>query len=265
MIHLLDVNRKFLFLILSLLLYFPLKGQEKTKVVHVFVALCDNESQGIAPVPARIGNGDDPYNNLYWGCGYGIKTFFRRSPNWQLVASRKQIKDQPEVLERLIFKHRRKDAYLVADAYRGREIKTSIDDFLDGIHGVKGQTLSVNGKVLSLGGYADLLAYIGHNGLMEFSLSSIRPKNIYKKREGVILACAAKDYFDEHFKLSGAHPLLWTTDLMAPEAYTLEAVVEEWLQPSYTSGSIRRVAASTYNYYQKCGLEAAERLFQSGW
>lgn len=41
--------------------------------VHVFVALADNR-QGIAPVPARIGNGQDPANNLYWGARYGIKT-----------------------------------------------------------------------------------------------------------------------------------------------------------------------------------------------
>ena len=29
------------------------------KTVHVFVALCDNENQGIVPVPARLGNRTD--------------------------------------------------------------------------------------------------------------------------------------------------------------------------------------------------------------
>ena len=33
-------------------------------VAHVIVALCDNESQGIVPVPARLGNGHDPGSNL---------------------------------------------------------------------------------------------------------------------------------------------------------------------------------------------------------
>src|SRR5688500_17366703 len=56
------------------------------KVVHVFVALCDNEHQGIAPVPAKLGDGRDPANNLYWGAMYGVKTFFRRSPDWKTVA-----------------------------------------------------------------------------------------------------------------------------------------------------------------------------------
>ncbi|MBS1655648.1 MAG: hypothetical protein JSU05_12430, partial [Bacteroidetes bacterium] len=40
------------------------------KTIHVFVALCDNKYQGIVPVPAKIGNGQDPANNLYWGCSF---------------------------------------------------------------------------------------------------------------------------------------------------------------------------------------------------
>ena len=45
-----------------------INGQLRT--IHVFVALCDNEHQGIVPVPEKIGNGKDPANNLYWGAGY---------------------------------------------------------------------------------------------------------------------------------------------------------------------------------------------------
>src|SRR5262245_36762018 len=56
------------------------------KLIHVLVALCDNESQGIVPVPARIGNGDDPANNLYWGARFGVKTFFKRASDWKLIA-----------------------------------------------------------------------------------------------------------------------------------------------------------------------------------
>jgi len=47
--------------------------------VHVFVALADNKNQGIVPVPARLGNGQDPANNLYWGAAFGVKTFFKRA------------------------------------------------------------------------------------------------------------------------------------------------------------------------------------------
>jgi hypothetical protein len=41
-------------------------AQTKLRVVHVFVALADNQHQGIIPVPAVLGNGVDPVRNLYW-------------------------------------------------------------------------------------------------------------------------------------------------------------------------------------------------------
>ncbi len=44
------------------------QNDSSIKVIHVFVALCDNKYQGIVSVPASIGNGQDPKTNLYWGC-----------------------------------------------------------------------------------------------------------------------------------------------------------------------------------------------------
>jgi hypothetical protein len=58
-------------------------GQTKPRVVHVFVALADNEHQGIVPVPAFLGNGDDPGRNLYWGAAFGVRTFFKNAPEWK--------------------------------------------------------------------------------------------------------------------------------------------------------------------------------------
>src|ERR1051325_6765609 len=105
-----------------------LSAQEPPRVVHVFVALADNQNQGIVPVPARLGNGEDSERNLYWGAAGGIKTYFRRSSEWTLLQSGQKPKS--EVLERCIFKHRTKNVYVVADAYRGREIRKAILGFL---------------------------------------------------------------------------------------------------------------------------------------
>src|SRR5262245_35483323 len=91
------------------------------KVIHVLVALCDNDHQGLVPVTARIGNADDSAHNLYWGAGFGVKTYFAKSRNWQLVSQTPGSK--PAVLERLVFKHKAKAAWIVADAYRGSEMK----------------------------------------------------------------------------------------------------------------------------------------------
>lgn len=95
---------------------------EGIRTIHVFLALCDNKYQGIVPVPARIGNGQDPKNNLYWGAANGVKTYFtQKSEDWQLISSQKNISEK--ILERLLFKHRSMNTYMLADAYDGRFIK----------------------------------------------------------------------------------------------------------------------------------------------
>src|SRR5262249_59082047 len=83
------------------------------KLIHILVALCYNEFQGIVPAPARIGNGDDSANNLYWGARFGVKTFFKRAGDWKLIAETRN--PSAEILERLVFKHQTKNCYLVGD------------------------------------------------------------------------------------------------------------------------------------------------------
>jgi len=58
--------------------------------------------------------------------------------------------------------------------------------------------------------------------------------------------------------------LLWTTGLMAPEAYTLKSALDGWIAGD-NAESIRRRAAQAYNKYQKCGERAAAKLFATGW
>jgi hypothetical protein len=232
------------------------------KLIHVLVALCDNQYQGIVPVPARIGNGDDPANNLYWGASFGVKTFFKRANDWRLIADAKN--PRAEILERLVFKHQTKDVYLVADAYRGREIKRCVADFFDFSSGRAGQTIKANSIELQAGGGADLIAYVGHDGLMDFALDSYPQKADGAQRDAVMLACLSKRYFAEPLRKTGARPLLWTTGLMAPEAYVLKAAIDGWMSNEDGNG-IRRRAATAYNQYQRCGINAALRLFSTGW
>jgi hypothetical protein len=123
------LRRLTLALLLGSVVTMPLVAQSNPRIVHVFVALADNANQGIVPVPAKLGNGEDPERNLYWGSAFGVKTFFSRSPDWKLLSSGERPKY--EVLERCVFKHRTANVYLVADAYRGREIQTAILNFLD--------------------------------------------------------------------------------------------------------------------------------------
>ncbi|MGH9755432.1 MAG: hypothetical protein ACREA2_21855 [Blastocatellia bacterium] len=231
------------------------------KLIHVLVALCDNESQGIVPVPARIGNGDDPANNLYWGAKFGVKTFFKRASDWKLIAETRN--PRAGILERLVFKHQTKNAHLVADAYRGREIKQCVADFFEFSAGRAGEMLNANSVELHAGGGADLVAYVGHDGLMDFSLDSYPQKADDRRRDAIMLACLSKRYFAEPLRKTGANPLLWTTGLMAPEAYVLKAAIDGWVL-NEGGEEVRRRAATAYNKYQHCGMNAALRLFSSG-
>jgi hypothetical protein len=240
--------------------------QNPGRVVHVVVALCDNKYQGIVPVPERIGNGDDPGNNLYWGAGYGVKNFFRKQRDWQLVHEAQNL--NAAVLERVVFKHKLKGVYLVADAYRGREIQRATADFFRFAAGSSVENVEVGTgseqRRLSIGGGADLIAYVGHDGLMDFSLPEYPERADERQREAVILACASKPYFQRPLRRTGAAPLLWTTNLMAPEAYVLKAALDSWMLGE-TGDNARRRAAEAYNKYQKCGLKGALNLFASGW
>ena len=237
--------------------------------MHVFVALCDNINQGIVPVSETLGNGDDPQRNLYWGAAFGVKTFFTTNREWRLVDSKTPSrKSASVVLERSIFKHRTGDVFLVAEAYRGRYIQQATLDFLEAAAGVPGESIevTVDGKKFELhtAGSASLMAYVGHDGLMDFQLDSFPTKRDEEKREAIILACASKNFFAEPLKATGAKPLVWTTNLMAPEAYILSAAIDGWLNHE-TDEQIRVRSARAYSQYQRIALKSASRLFATGW
>lgn len=235
-------------------------------VIHVFVALCDNVNQGIVPVSASLGNGDNPATNLYWGAAYGVKTFFSKSKDWEMVSQSQHL--SAAVLERVIFKHRHRELYMIADAYQGKEIRKTTFDFLNSAAGRSGETITVGslGRDVELHthGSADLVTYIGHNGLMDFALPTSPTALDERQRKAIILACASKQYFDKPLLQTGATPLLWTTHLMAPEAYVLSAAIEGWANKE-SDEAVRVRAAKAYHKYQNCGLRAANRLFATGW
>jgi hypothetical protein len=236
------------------------------RTVHVLVALADNEHQGIVPVSAKLGNGEDADHNLYWGSAYGVKTFFSRSADWERV--RCSPKPRSAILERCIFKHRTANSYLIADAYRGVEMEQAILDFFDSAAGIAEQTVTVSdgrGELeLPIRGGANLVAYIGHDGLNDFPLRRLSHPNNNVHRDVIVLACASKPFFANGVRASGAYPLLWTTGLMAPEAYTLKSALDGWIAGE-SNQQIRDRAAGAYDEYQKCGLRAAHRLFATGW
>lgn len=238
------------------------KIKNEAKVIHVLVALCDNENQGIVPVPKHLGDGEDPKRNLYWGAAYGVKTYFSKSKSWEKVAEIENPKEN--VLERIIFKHKQKNVYLVADAYRGIKIKETINDFVSATSGEGLENIKVGDKQLQILGSADIISFVGHNALMDFDLDKTIVKKDDDEREAIILACASKQYFTKHLKKTSAKPLLWTSNLMAPEAYILHDALEGWINGE-TDEQIQTRAAKAYAKYQKISLRSAKRLLVTGW
>lgn len=234
--------------------------ENTSKVIHIIVALCDNKYQGIVPVGAKIGNGQDPDNNLYWGCAFGIRSYFKKSAEWKFLKSEKM---KGKILERVIFKHVSKDFYLVADAYDGQFIKLATEDFLASNAGSKKDVLKINGKTIGIYGNAQLLSYIGHDGLMDFSMDEPYDNIDGKSRDCIILACVSKTFFKPYIKNAKSRPLVWTTQLMAPEAYTVHDAISGYVL-NETPEQIHARAAKAYSKYQKCSLKAANKLLATG-
>ena len=235
------------------------------RVVHVFVALCDNTHQGIVPVPAALGNGQDPANNLYWGALYGVKTFFRKSTYWQPKAIVKAPK-RSEILDCVCF--RRGDVYLVAQAYDGAKMQNTLTEFLQAAAGQDSLEITIQEdqatKILYAGGQSDLVCFVGHNGLMDLRLRSLPRPSVDTQPEGaVVLACKSHSYFSRILLKLGCKPLITTSGFMAPEAYSLEAIVRSWADTKPIA-EIHLAAAKAYaNYQRDCTITAAQRLFRA--
>jgi hypothetical protein len=236
----------------------------KPLVVHLRIPLCDNENQGIVRVPEKLGNGFDLKSNLYWGAKYGFKNHFKRHANWKLISSEKDRTNT--ILERVIFKKvipNKTDVYIVADAYKGDAMKECLEDFFKAVSGKSDEEIEVENVSLGIGSNADLIIFNGHNGLMDYTLE-LTPSEDQVIREVSAIGCISHSYFKEHLLTSKGYPVLMTTNLMAPEAYVLEAVIESWMNLK-TEQLIRKNAGIAYDKYQNCGVKGATRLFKYGW
>ena len=161
------------------------------KQVRVFVALCDNKTQGIVPVSEKIGNGDDPDSNLYWGCTDGFGSYFRHSSRWKVIASDKDVSGA--ILRRLTLKHAEGDIDLVAYAYRGSAMRQCLKDF----------------EEAASSNQFDLVAFIGHNGLMDFNLE-VPNMAEGNDTEVAVLCCLSEKYFGDRLRGLGCRPILMT-------------------------------------------------------
>ncbi|MDF1811680.1 MAG: hypothetical protein P1V20_05685 [Verrucomicrobiales bacterium] len=228
--------------LICFLYFYSAIAEEKT--VRVFVALCDNATQSIVKVNPRIGDGDNPDTNLYWGCSDGLPLYFKKSGMWKLVKKERDL--SPAVLERATFQHSSQSGLvLVADAYRGSEMKQCLLDFM-----------SAAADEDAAG--ADLVAFIGHNGLMDFRDLEFAPAK--GNRDAIVLCCLSNSFFSNRLKAVGAEPVLLTKSLMYPGSFILHDVLEGWRRRE-SKAQLRERAAKAYARNQKISTRSARSVF----
>ena len=228
----------------------PAIAKPAPKRIHVVVALCDNESQGIQKVGARIGDGDKPDDNLYWGCSDGLREWFKKSPHWMLTdVSKTNLETTPDakILRTLTFEHKTTGDILTAEAWRGLNIYDA--------------TLRYFEKLVDSSETApDLVAYIGHNGLMDFRLPNNLEKINGKPKDSIVLCCISHRFFEKKLADRQVTPVLMTDQLMYPGAFLLEAALEGWLKDEAPE-KLRDRAAAAYQKNQKISFRAAKGIF----
>lgn len=245
-----------------------------------FVPLCDNVHQGIAPVPKHLGDGDNLKTNLYWGAAFGYGTWFKKKSKWKLISDMRpasRVLAEVLVFERTFQPKGQLDkfgvkkpinAYLIIIGYKGRYIDRANRDFLNALSGKGKSPLADFDELKKFAGLkSHLVSYSGHNYLMDLkdSGADLLRKNLHSSKDvkaAMILACHSKSYFEPALESAGVLPLVLTTNFMAPEAYTADAVYESLL----AGGSARQIhsaAGNAYAKYQKISQKAGRGMFYS--
>ena len=139
---------------------------------------------------------------------------------------------------------------LTADAYRGAAIQDCIADFF--------AALSSDEPLARL----PLVAYIGHNALMDAALPASATAKHGPGRQAMVLCCKSAGYFGPHLGAVNARPVLLTTQLMYPGGFILHAALDGWTRGE-SLDAIHDRAAASYARNQKISVKAAHGVFTS--
>lgn len=232
-------------------------------VVQVHVPLCDND---VIPCGnARLGDGDDPAKNLYWATSEGFLGWFgRRGSGWkQVLDADGDAIGEPHVLDLRVWRRelatpaawRRAGAparfsmYVVAQAWRGEEIHRAFTHYADDLYGVTSHTVTLaDGTELAAGGDAHVVAYVGHNHLMDlaaFDWKAVAKRADARPRGAIAIACHTAVYMQDVVPGARQVPLVLTRDFLLASAAALEGAVLGFARGG-DYAAIRKGAAAGY-------------------
>ena len=228
-------------------------------VVEVHAPLC--EGTIIACGNKKLGDGDNPDTNLYWSTTPGFGEWFaRRHSGWKRVLKqtadetgdhdivaiqvyRRDVTAPPAWQKRGVPKHFELD--IVIHGWRGKSIDKALAAYADDVSGKGTRELVLDDKSkLSAGGAAQLVAFVGHNRLMDLD-SFTWPEPGKTVKGAIAIACDTAPYMKQQVSAATRVPLLMTSDLLFANAAPLEAAVLAFA----TGGGyaeIRKDAATAY-------------------
>lgn len=248
-------------ILILLFLIINMNGFSQTKTIHVFVGLCNDNTQFVTPISPNFTIGSMPETNIFWGAENGVLSYFeKKADNWKLIKIDTIINSV--ILQTALFKHITKDIYIYAEAFNGKNSKEVIDEYFKATSGQNSKKIILDNKTLEFGGNSTLTAYIGLNGLMNGSTNLIEHKNTVSK-ETIVLCSYSKIFFERNLEIINAYPILWTQQLMNPEAYVLETTINSWINNDEQEELLKKVATN-YNLYQRCGVSSALKVFKAG-
>jgi hypothetical protein len=238
----------------------------KPLVVEVHVPLC--QSGITACGNAKLGDGDNPDTNLYWSTTPGFGRWFdRKGGGWKRVL--KATRDSGEtgdkdILELRVYRRtlstssawrklgapKTVDVVLVIHGWRGSQIDRALAAYAADVSGQGTRTITLADKsTIDAGGAAQIVAFVGHNRLMD--LDTYAWPEPGKETKGTIaIACHTSSYMKRDVTASTRVPLLMTNDYLFSNAAPLEAAVLAFARGGGYA-AIRVDAATAYAGVQK--------------
>jgi hypothetical protein len=239
----------------------------KPLVVEVHAPLCD--SSIIACGNAKLGDGDNPDTNLYWATTPGFGEWFaRKGGGWKRVVAQKAgATGDGDVLALHVYRRqvaapaawirrgapRRFEIDIVIHGWRGKAIDRALAAYAADVSGQGARTVVLDdGSHVDAGGEAQLVAFVGHNRLMD--LDGFDWPAPGKAVQGAIaIACETAPYMKRDVPAASRVPLLMTADLLFANAAPLEAAVLAFADGGGYA-QIRRAAAAAYAGVQQSTL-----------
>jgi hypothetical protein len=239
----------------------------KPLVVEIHVPLCD--SSIIACGNAKLGDGDNPETNLYWSTTPGFGAWFARGGSgWKRVlAQRAGETGDDDVVAVHVYRRdvatpaswrkrgapKRFELDLVIHGWRGKAIDRALAAYAADVSGHAARVVTLADKTeIAAGGAAQLVAWVGHNRLMDLDHFDW-PAPASEPKGAIAIACDTAPYMKASVSAATRVPLLMTSDLLFANAAPLEAAVL-----AFASGGdyarIRRDAAVAYAGVQKSTL-----------